>query len=110
MRIVVIDEEGAVVDELAVLLAAPGAEVVRLTDLWELVALLDSHHFDCLIGDDLAVMLVKELAPATRRALITNSRAAWTRHQLEVLGVELIVEKPLDRPTIQRELKAFIDG
>lgn len=109
MRVLVIDEDQATVDALAAALKSWSVEVVALTDLWELIALLDSHHFDWVIGDDVAIMLFKGLSPATRRCLLTASAAEWTSHQLEVLGIEVTIEKPWERAALLRELKRMLD-
>ena len=104
MRVLVIDEERAVGQALARVLKGAGAQTVVLTNLWEFAALLDSQSFEVVIGEDLAIMLVKELAPASRRFLLTDSREEWTEAQLVALGVELVVEKPWDNDQLLRAL------
>ena len=81
-----------------------GAEVVVLSDVWEMVAVVDSQTFEVLIGEDLAVMLLKELAPNTRRGLLTGDPHEWTAAQLKVLGVEFVVEKPWNSEQLLRDL------
>jgi DNA-binding response OmpR family regulator len=109
MRILVINEDQKTVDALGTALSAWSVEVVGLTDLWQLIALLDSHHFDWVIGDDVAIMLFKGLSPVTRRCLLTASRAEWTSQQLEVLGVEVIIDTPLERAALLMELKRMLE-
>lgn len=104
MRVLVIDEERAVAKALAKVLQRAGAEAVWLTSLWEFAALLDSQPFDVIIGEDLAIMLAKELAPASRRFLLADSRADWTDAQLTALGVEAVVEKPWNADQLLRAL------
>ncbi len=104
MRVLVIDEERAVSEALAAVLEGRGAKVVVLTNLWEFAALLDSQPFELIIGEELAIMLAKELAPASRRVLLTSSSAEWTDDQLAQLGVEQLVEKPWDEDQLLRAL------
>lgn len=104
MRVLVIDEERLVALALARVLTDAGAEVVALTDVWEFAALLDSQRFDVVIGEDLAVMLAKDLAPASRRFLLTASPEEWTQTQLSALGVEWVVKKPWSADQLLRAL------
>lgn len=108
MRILVVDEDRHVARALERVLQRAGAEVVVLCNLLEMAALVDSQPFDVLIGEELAVMVLKELAPSTRRGLLTGDLHEWTAEQLEALGVEFVVEKPWDSERLLRDLKLVV--
>lgn len=110
MRILVIDSDRDLARSLGALLEEAGAEAVCLTDAWELVPLLDTQHFDMVIGDDLTLLLAKELAPSSSRALLTTNRWEWTDTQIEALEVEHVFEKPLDPGRLLRELGLIRDS
>ncbi|MDP2275911.1 MAG: response regulator [Archangium sp.] len=110
MRILVIDAEGEEARSLATLLEEAGAETCCLSDGWELVSLLDSQHFDVVIGDDLSMIIAKELAPTSLRCMSTSARWEWTEAQIEALEVEHVFDKPWDAGRLLRKLKLITDG
>lgn len=110
MRILVVDADGEEARSLAAVLDEAGAQTVCLSDAWELAPLLDSQHFDVVIGDDLSLLLAKELTPTSRRCLLTATRWAWTEAQIDALEVEHVFDKPWDAGRLLRELKLITDS
>ena len=110
MRILVIDADGEEARSLASVLEDAGAETLCLSDAWQLVPLLDSQHFDVVIGDDLSLLLAKELAPTSKRCLSTGTRWEWTEAQIEALEVEHVFDKPWDVGRLLRDLKLITDS
>lgn len=110
MLVLVIEADRDLARTLGNLLEEAGAEVVCLSDAWQLVSLLDSHHFEVIIGDDLSLLLAKELAPSSMRCLLTSERGEWTEAQLEHLDVAHVFEKPWDGSRLLRELRLMSDA
>lgn len=110
MRILVIDADRDLARSLGTLLEEAGAEAVCLSDAWELAPLLDSRHFDVIIGDDLSLLLARELTPSSRRCLLTRDRSEWSEAQLEELEVDHVFDKPWDGSRLLRELRLMSDS
>jgi DNA-binding response OmpR family regulator len=110
MLVLVIETDRDLARTLGTLLEEAGAEVVCLSDAWELVPLIDSRHFDVIIGDDLSLLIAKEITPSSQRCLLTSDRSEWTESQLEVLDVEHVFEKPWDGSRLLRELRLMSDA
>jgi hypothetical protein len=110
MRILVIDSNRDLARALVTLLEEAGAEASCLSAAWELVPLLDSQHFDLIIGDDLSLLLARELAPSTRRGLLAENRWEWSDAQLEVLEVAHVFDKQWEGTRLLRELKLISDS
>ena len=110
MLVLVIDGDRDLARSLGTLLEEAGAETVCLSDAWELAPLLDARHFDVIIGDDLSLLLAKELTPSSRRCLLTSERGEWTEAQLEALEVDHVFDKPWDGSRLLRELRLMSDA
>ncbi len=115
-KILIVDDEPAVLSELSSSLRSPGVEVVTASKLESAEAALEKYFFDLVIADirisgilgetGLALLsYVKKHSPKTKVILISGARSADMRRQALERGADHYYDKPLDIAALIRRVR-----
>ncbi len=91
MRVLMLDDGEVATSGLVERLRAFGAHVVVLRDFFEVPSLLDSQHFEVLVGHELLLVLALDLKLSSRRCLLTSTPDDWSPLQLAALQVHAVI-------------------
>ncbi len=91
LRVLVLDDGEVPTAGLCEALRRAGADVVRILDLFEVPLLLDSNHFDVLLGHEVFLLLAREMKLSSRRCLLAARPEEWTQAQLEFIGASAVI-------------------
>lgn len=117
-RILIVDDEPAVLLSFRKLLRFPGSEIEVASNATDARALIESRHFDValldvrLTGSDgqegLALMkAIKDRSPATRVILITGYGSPAVMEAALDLGADYYYEKPVSYSVLRKALEAL---
>lgn len=100
LRVLVFDDGEVPTEWLCAVLQHGGADVVRLVNLFEAHRVLDSQHFDVVVGHEILLLLAGELKLTSRRCLLAATPAEWTPPQLDVLGASAVISAESDAAAV----------
>lgn len=115
-RILIVDDEPAVLSALSCSLRSPGVEVVTASRLEPAEAALDRYFFDLVIADvrmsgilgveGLELLsYVKKNSPKTKVIILSGSRSDDLRKQALARGADHYYDKPLDIAALMRHVQ-----